>query len=121
VTLLTEAELDRMRSVAAEALPGTAVIQSASWVSDGGGAGTTTFTASGTVACRIAPITTGRVKEGEVGDRMSPDAQWIVTLPAETAIDLDKRIATNGGTFDVLAIHAPRGYEITRRVEVDQR
>jgi hypothetical protein len=119
VTLLTEAELDRMRSVAAEALPGTAVIQNETWASDGGGGGTQTFSASGTVACRIAPV--GRqTGEGEIGDRMSPDAQWIVTLPAETTIDLDNRILTGGGTFSVLAIRAPRGYEITRRVEVDQ-
>src|SRR5687767_5986156 len=108
-----------MRVVAEDAMPGTAIIQNEAQVSDGGGGYTTTFTSSGTVACRIAPV--GRqTGEGELGDRMSPDAQWVVTLPAETTIDLDNRILTGGGTFSVLAIHAPRGYEITRRVEVDQ-
>jgi hypothetical protein len=51
---------------------------------------------------------------------MDPNAKWIVTLPANTTVDLDNRILTGGGTFSVLAIRAPRSYEVTRRVEVDQ-
>ena len=106
-----------MRSFAAESLPGSAVIYNETWASDSGGGGSLSFSASGTVSCRIAPLTAG---EREVGDRMDPNARWIVTLPANTTIDLDNRIVTGGGTFSVLAIRAPRSYEITRRVEVDQ-
>jgi hypothetical protein len=115
--LLTNAQLTRMRADAAESLPGTAVIYNETWASDGGGGGSTTFSASGTVSCRIAPLTAG---EREEGDRMDPNAKWIVTLPANTTVDLDNRILTGGGTFSVLAIRGPRSYEVTRRVEVDQ-
>jgi hypothetical protein len=117
--VLTEPELERLRSAANLTLPGTAVIRSETWASDGGGGGSMSYTASGTVDCRIAPV--GRqTGEGEIGERMSPDAQWIVTLPANTTIDLQDQIVTGGGTFSVLAIRAPRSYEMTRRVEVDQ-
>lgn len=112
--MLTPTELSSMRSVAAEALPGTAVIQANVWTSDGGGGGSVAWTASGTVGCRIAPLLTSF--EGETGSRITPTAEYVITLPAETTITTNSRILSAGGTFNVEAIRE-RSWNTTTRVE----
>lgn len=112
--MLTEAELSSMRATAAEALPGTAVISSQSYVSDGGGGGSLSWTASGTVDCRLAPM---RGDEREIGERISADADYIITLPASATVSTDSRIVTGGGTFNVAAIR-DRSWNVSTRVEV---
>src|SRR5688500_8030887 len=99
--MITQSELDSMRTTAAEALPGTAVIQGYSYTSDGGGAGDYTWTASGTVDCRLAPMRAG---EREIADRISADADYIVTLPATATVTTNSRLLIAGGTFNVAAI-----------------
>lgn len=112
--MLTEAQLTAMRTVAEDAMPGTAVVQSRSFSSDGGGGGSLAWTASGTVACRIAPI---RGAEREIGDRISPDADSIVTLPFDTTLDTDARLVIDSRTYNVEAIRE-RSWPVTKRVEV---
>jgi len=112
--MLQDTEIAAMRATAAGSLPGTAVINSGTLVSDGGGGYAESFGAGGTVPCRIAPANAG---EGEVGGRISSDAEWIITLPAETSVDTDDQIVSGGKTFTVVAIRGPRSYEVTRRVE----
>ncbi len=112
--MLTAAELSSMRSVAGAALPGTAVISAAAFVSDGGGGGSTAYTTSGTVACRVAPI---RGDEREQGDRISADADFIVTLPVTASVTTDSRLEIDGAAYNVEAIR-DRSWEITQRVEV---
>lgn len=116
--MLTTAELDRMRTVANRALPGTAIIHGGTTTSDGGGGYTETFgpRAGGTVACRVAPLTGS---EGEQGDRIAADADYIITLPAETTVETDDRIDIAGVTYNVVAVR-DRSWEITRRVEAEK-
>jgi len=116
MNLLGAAELAAMRSVAAEALDGTAVIQAQQFVSDGGGGGTTTWTASGTVDCRLAPYMSGGLSESVDGGRLSPDSQVIFTFPANTSIDHNARIVFDGQNYEVTAVRK-RSQELTRRVE----
>lgn len=116
--MLTDAELDSMRATASEALPGTAIIQTESFASNSGGGGSATWTAAGTVDCRIAPISGN---EREIADRIAEDARSIVTLPAETSITVRDRMVINGGTFNVMAIRDRDEWEITRRVEVGEQ
>lgn len=114
MNLLTAADLASMRATATDALDGTAVIQTQQFVSDGGGGGTTTWTASGTVACRIAPYTqsSGEVVEG---DRIAEDAEIVATFPANTSIDEDAQFLSGGKTYSVVAVRE-RSQELTRRV-----
>lgn len=115
MNLLRAADLASMRSTAAEALDGTAVIQTQQFVSDGGGGGSTTWTASGTVACRKAPFS---ISGGEAvqGERISPDSEVVFTFPAEMSIDHNARIVYDEVTYEATAIRQ-RSQEITRRVE----
>lgn len=115
--LLTAADITAMRATLNQSLPGTAVIYSRSYVSDSGGGGTMSFTAAGTVAARIAPLT---ALEEVTGDRLAPEANWVVTLPAETTISEDSQVVIGGGTFTVEAVRGPRSFELSRRVEVSK-
>jgi hypothetical protein len=118
--MLTDGEITSMRETAETTFDSTAVIQAQGWVSDGGGGGTTTWTAAGTVPCHISPMPPLEVPEPEVGERITPNANWVVTLPAETEIDRESRIVVAGTTYEVAAIKAPRTWELTRRLEVTE-
>lgn len=112
--MLSDSDIARMRTSAEQALPGTAVIQSGTLTSDNGGGWTEAFTAAGTVACRVSPISGG---EREIGGRISTEAEYVITLPAETAVETDDRIVVGAITYNVVAVR-DRDWEITRRVEV---
>ena len=116
--MLTDDELASMRSTLNDSLPGTAIVQTSSWVSDGGGGGTTSWVAAGTYECRVTP--TGGLEQDR-GDRVQPESEFIFTLPANTAVNEDAQIVYSGGTYDVVAIPHPRSYEISRRVQVKVR
>ena len=116
---LSAAELAAMRADAETSLAGTAIIQDKSYVSDGGGGGTTTWTASGTVACRKVAASSVREAEPVTGGAITPDAQWIFTLPAATAISTESRILHSGGTFEVAQV-PDRTWEITKRVTANE-
>lgn len=112
--MLTSADVAKMRATAGSALPDTCVLMRNTLVSDGGGGYTETFAAGGTVSCRLSPQ--GGV-ERELGDRITPEADWVITLPPTTFIETDDRIMVAGGTFDVVAVRARANWEITRRVD----
>ena len=120
LTYLTDGDIASMRTIVEGALPGTAVISTRAFVSDGGGGGENTWTPSGTVSCRLDAMTGGAFgREAVIADRLSPDANWIVTLPAETSITTDCRVAIEGNDYEVLALRAPISWEVSRRVEVN--
>lgn len=116
--MLTTAELARMRTIAQDALPGTAVIQNGTLTSDSGGGYTEAFTprTGGTVACRLAPVSGN---EREEGDRINADADYIITLPATTTVETDDRIVIGAITYNVVAVR-DRSWEVTRRVEAQK-
>jgi SPP1 family predicted phage head-tail adaptor len=111
--VLSSGDLSKMRTVAGSALPGTAVIQSQTYVSDGGGGGSVTWTAAGTVPCRIAPLGGA---ERLIGDRISPDADSVITLPWNASVTEGSRIVSGGGTFNVEHVR-DRSWELTTRLE----
>jgi head-tail adaptor len=116
--VLTADELASMRDTMNDSLPGTAIVQTQNWVSDGGGGGTTLWLASGTYDCRVTP--TGGFEQDQ-GDRVQPETEYIFTLSALTEIDEDAQIVYSGGTYDVIATPSPRSFEVSRRVEVKVR
>src|SRR5262245_25692682 len=106
-----------MRATAEDALPETCVLYANALASDGGGGWTETFTAAGTVPCRLAPMSGD---EREVGSRITAQADWLITLPATTAIETDDRIQVGGGTYNVTAIRDRAHWELTRRLETEK-
>ena len=112
--MLTSADIAKMRATADDALPQACVLYYNALASDNGGGWTETFTAAGTTPCRLAPL---RGDEREIGSRIASEADWMITLPANTVIETDDRIEVAGGTYNVAAVHDRAAWEITRRVE----
>lgn len=113
MALLNAAEIAAMRATATESLDGTAVVSTQTYVSDGGGGGSTVWAPSGTLDCRMAPLTEGEDVEG---NRLSTESSVIFTFPADTSIDHNAQITYSGGTFAVTGVRE-RSTEITTRVE----
>jgi head-tail adaptor len=115
--LLSERDIDLMRATLEESLPETAVIQRRGFVDDGAGGGTTSWNASGTMDARVALIS---ATETDIAERLAEDADWMITVPASASITTDDRVVIGSRTFNVLALHAPRSFELSRRVEANE-
>ena len=113
--MLTDDELASMRSTLNDSLPGTAIVQTSTWVSDGGGGGTISWVASGTFDCRISP-TSG--KQEEFGDRLQPEGEYIVTLPSDAQVSVDEQMAIENRVFTVINAGTPRSWPLSQRVVV---
>lgn len=99
---LSSDEITAMRTVESNVMPDTCVISAPSYVSDGAGGGTVTYTpvAGGTVACRIDPYTRKSGvdviagAEGYVFD-------YIGTFPYNAPLAGNYRIAHNSTTYEL--------------------
>ena len=118
--MLTSGEISLMRDTIEQALPGTAVIQTATRASDGQGGWIPAYTASGTVAARLSPEGQLRGDEPEIAGRIGEVTYLILTVPAETTIAADDRVVYDGDTFEVTEIRDRTPWELSRRVRVVQ-
>lgn len=118
--LLSDADLADMRATAAESRQGTAIIQRELRVSDGGGGGTVSWVATGTVSCRVAPIASAGEGEHIEGDRLQPDSEVVFAMPPGTDIDHNCRILYGDDTFTATAVRGPYSTEVDRRVEAKE-
>ena len=116
--MLTASELTAMRSTLDASLPDSAIIQDRAWLSDGGGGGSTTYVASGTIACRIAPA--AMAGERIEGDRIHPDTEYVFTFPYDAAVEDDSVISLDSRTYSVVALRAPRSWPVSLRVEAKE-
>lgn len=70
---------------------------------DGGGGGTVTMVAGGTVGCRIDTIGSG--DEASLAGRISDRSTHLITLAPETAVTTEDRFYVSGrGTYEVTAV-----------------
>lgn len=97
----------------------TAVIQTRSAVSDGGGGASVTWQNAGTAACRIYPVTT-RGRSGLVGGQIDEHSTHYCDFPLDTSVNTSDRVVIAGrGTFEV-TMALERTSPFTTVVEVVQ-
>lgn len=110
-----------LKSLNDAALPHSAAIQSRTLHVGNGGTHTSTWATDRTVACRLTPA---GASEKDVLEARQSMAQWVVVLPAGTAIATTQRIVVTGTdaagtafsiTVQPVAIMAP-GAEALRKV-----
>lgn len=112
--MLSAGDLESMRATLEASLPGTAIIQSKTVVSDGGGGGTASWTAAGTVACRLSPLRSGG--ETMEGDRVTPDARFAITLPWDASVTEANRLSIASEIYSVTQV-MDRDWKIGTRLE----
>jgi hypothetical protein len=116
--MLTSGELNEMRDVTRQVLPGTAILMAPTNVPDGQGGFSLAYSAIGTVAARLAPDDRSREGEQTVGDRNAEVANWVCTFAHDVNIEANYRIVYLGHTYEVsLPLHWDP-WEIARRVRV---
>lgn len=114
---LTAGELTQMRATVDSYLAGTAVLLEPSFVSDGQGGQTSTFTAAGTADARLAPEML-RGQERELAGRVAEVSYWILTLPAGTTVAETWRVTYDQMTYEVEEILTRVPEELGRRVRL---
>jgi hypothetical protein len=104
------------RGLAWLALSDTGYILSLTTTSDSGGGASTVWAPSGTVSCRVDPLSGGgsRITGGAIDERST----HMVTAPSDTSVDVRNRISISGrGTFEVTAVRERTG-QLTQVFEV---
>jgi SPP1 family predicted phage head-tail adaptor len=112
---ISAAELAAMRAELETLLPDTCVISHGSLTPNGSGEFTTTWTASGTVACRIDPIKAG---EGLNGGAVQPYSTFRVTLPYSATVTHDDHLTIGGTVYEILSVSVGNSWSLDQRFEV---
>ena len=103
--MISAAQLTQLRTYAERTMLGQGTVYAYSWASDGVGGGTATHSASGTVACTVAPPSpSGR--EVIIADGVRNVSQWTIAMPWGTTVGLRDRVASQGRTFEVAATNS---------------
>lgn len=116
MSLLSTAQLERMRGIAEQAFPDIATIQRATTVSDGGGGTTVTWgTHLANVPCRLSPVGGGEI--GLTGARIEDEATSLVTVAWDVDVLESDRLVINGMTYDVQLVRRRGAWALTTRIE----
>lgn len=104
-TFLNGRPVTQLRGIAWLALSENGQVGRGSFVSDGGGGGTHSWSYGGTVPCRIDPIGGAGMDEVLVADRIDDRSTHVVTVPAGTDVNHNDRFLMVGrGTYEVTAV-----------------
>ena len=115
--MLPPGDITMHRGILEDSLPDSCVLSglSAGTTDSMGGWVGGTATSGGTVACRVSP-TQLQPDERQFAGQIGEVQVYIITLPAETAIQPANQITSSGVTYEVIAPRGPRSWEISRRV-----
>lgn len=103
--MISNPQLTAIRTQVNATLLGAGTIYTYARTADGIGGGTVAYTASGTVACTVAPPKPAG-REVIIADGVRNVSQWTIAMPWGTTVDLRDRVASMGHTFEVAATNA---------------
>ncbi len=115
--LLGTADTSWMKAVQNTAMPDTAIIYRAGTAADGMGGITETWTATGTVSCRLDMMPMDR-REAVTGGQIVSKSRWFVTMPGTADVLASDRIEINNRTFEVTFVNNDRSWRTALRAEV---
>lgn len=97
---ISAGELTGMRDEINDALPGTAVIHTATKTFTAGDS-SWTYAAAGTYDGRLSPVVIPGGIEQRLADRVTEISTYILTLPHTATVDEDDRVVFNNVTYEV--------------------
>lgn len=115
--MLPPGDITMHRAILEDSLPDTCVLSSRTAGSADGMGGYTggTVVIGGTVACRVSP-TQLQPDELQFAGQLGEVQYYLITLPANTAVQPSDRIESGNVAYEVIAPRGPRSWEISRRV-----
>lgn len=119
MALLSDDELNLIRTDLDAILPGTCHILTPTHGTTSTGGGTITWGTASTVACDIHPFGNRLGEEVHFRDdsgELIAQSFWEFTLPAETSVDESNHIKYEGVVYQVDAVLGPVATEMERRV-----
>lgn len=117
---ISDADLARMRADMTHMLPDSAVIQTKSLTSDGAGGWTESWTAAGTVACRLDPI--GRSTSSQIMETLGRESLtgiYQLTVPYDAPIAPDGQAVINSTTYQFVRLDDAHSWRVSRRAIVE--
>ena len=118
MSVISSAELTKMRAIADDFLPDTCTIQTRTTTVDVLGGITETYTSTYTgVACRLDPGATSAGFGGEsiVNAAVEGEAKWMLNIPYDQAITITGRVIHDSKTYEVKAVMDTHSYATIRR------
>jgi head-tail adaptor len=116
---LSTAEIAQMRTDLETLLPDTCVISTVSYASDGAGEWVPTWTAAGTVNCRLDPVVRG-FEEIVSGGAIQPFRHYMLTLPYDAPITSASRVRVGGIDYNVVGLSANNSWALDTRAKLEK-
>ena len=112
--LLTADELAAIRETAELMMPDTCTIQTRTETSTKGSVVVTYASTYTGVKCRCMPVNRSTY-EGASGMKITDQAEYVLTVPWDQAINPQDRVIFASQTFEVLQVHDLHSYRTARR------
>ncbi len=119
MSMISSRQLARMRADVLRMLPDTGTILGATYVSDGEGGGSVSYSpvTGGTVPYRLDPMNSRQSVE-EVAGREALISEFILTTPYDTPLAADRRFATASFVYEIRALMDDHSWRVSRRARV---
>lgn len=114
---LNTKQLTHMRAGAEALMPDLCVIQGVTRTSDGAGGWSESWSARGTVICRLDPIVSRNRSEAQAA-REATIQYYTLSVPWDTEIAPDDRVVHDGVTYEVVEAHGDESWPVARRARV---
>lgn len=124
MSLLSNKELESIRSDIAEMLPDTGYIIGITRTADGQGgySESTAIVTGGTVSCRLDARINNALRSGEsvAGDAIQPFHQFILTLPHDAPITTDNQFLLGTVLYNVISVDPNKSWNAAIRAIVER-
>ena len=117
MTFLSSQELSDIRDHMEATFPTTCIIEYPTQTADGMGGYTTTWTARGTVACRLSPAGFGR-NSGVTQERLQEGQVWNLTVAYDQTVENADRVTVSGSVYQVQQVNTAESELFIKRVAV---
>jgi hypothetical protein len=118
LTMLSAAQLARMRYETTRLLPDQCDIQTKTTSSDGAGGWSEVWATSASVGCRLDPFT----RRGLAGTNIETAGEaealrlvYLLTVPHDAPLTIAARVVTGGQTYEVRQLIGEHSWRVSRR------
>ena len=118
--LLSDADLERMRTFQEGAMPDTCTLRTVTLTSDGSGGWTEGTEDTANVPCRLMQVSNARGIEDVNAGRVVPTRSYMLTVPITYTLTPQMRVVKDGATFEITSVNQSLSWSTARRAFVER-